>query len=220
MIVLNKHHLTTILFCIFTLIGFSITAIVMNMNEFGSFDKVIISFIQGLETPTLTAIMKFFTHLGSFKWIQLQALIFCIFTFVVFRHRSEIVLLFILAYGERYLNRVIKGFFKRERPEFNRSIEIGGYSFPSGHAMNAMAFYGIIVFLLWPHIPSRWGRMLLLLISSSIILVIGISRVYLGVHYPSDIIAGYFASGFLIAISILIYCKFKEWRDTKALIKK
>ena len=114
--------------------------------------------------------------------------------------------------GTPIINQILKQFFHRARPDLHRLIEIGGYSFPSGHAMNAFAVYGILAFLLWRHIPTRLGRVALIMISSIFILMIGISRIYLGVHYPSDIIGGYFASGFWLAISIWFFQRYKEKR--------
>ncbi|WML47194.1 phosphatase PAP2 family protein [Neobacillus sp. PS3-34] len=76
--------------------------------------------------------------------------------------------------------------------------------------MNAFTVYGMITFLLWRHIPWRIGRSILILISIFFILAIGISRIYLGVHYPSDIIGGYFASGFWLAIAIWFFQHYKE----------
>jgi len=70
-----------------------------------------------------------------------------------------------------------------------------GYSFPSGHAMAALSLYGIISFILWRHIPKESGRIMLICISTLLVIFIGISRIYLGVHYPSDIIGAYLISG-------------------------
>jgi undecaprenyl-diphosphatase len=99
----------------------------------------------------------------------------------------------------------LKLVFHRARPDLHRLIEIGGYSFPSGHATNAFALYGILTFLLWRHISPQSGRILLIFISALMILMIGISRIYLGVHYPSDVIAGYFISGFWLMMAIWFY---------------
>lgn len=76
--------------------------------------------------------------------------------------------------------------------------------------MSAFAVYGVLSFLLWRHISTRWGRTLLIVISTTMILAIGISRIYLGVHYPSDVIGGYFASGCWLAIAIWFYQRYQE----------
>lgn len=81
--------------------------------------------------------------------------------------------------------------------------------------MNAFSLYGILTFLLWRHITAKWARILLILFSMMMILSIGISRIYLGVHYPSDIIAGYLAGGFWIAISIWFFQRYQERRKKK-----
>jgi undecaprenyl-diphosphatase len=100
---------------------------------------------------------------------------------------------------------LLKQLFQRARPDLHRLIEIGGYSFPSGHATNAITVYGILSFLLWNHIATRRGRILLLFSSTFIIFSIGFSRIYLGVHYPSDVIAGYFVGGFWLIVAIWTY---------------
>lgn len=193
-----------------SLIGFSIMAILISRHHILAFDSTIISYVQGLETPTLTAIMKFFTFLGSGNCTFFIAVIVMFFLYVVLHHRSELIFFSIVIAFAGILNRMLKDFFHRARPDLHRLIEIGGYSFPSGHAMSAMAVYGALAFLLWRHIPTRMGRSLLIILSAIIIFMIGISRVYLGVHYPSDIIGGYFASGFWLATAIWFYQRYKE----------
>ena len=135
-----------------------------------------------------------------------------LFLYFVLKHRIELLLFGTVILGTPIINQILKQFFHRARPDLHRLIEIGGYSFPSGHAMNAFAVYGILAFLLWRHIPTRLGRTVLIIISTIFILMIGTSRIYLGVHYPSDIIGGYFASGFWLAISIWFFQRYKEKR--------
>lgn len=204
--------LWAVIISVISLSGFSLMAMIISGHDILAFDSVIIAFVQGLETPTLTAIMTFFTFIGSWKSIVVIALLVIFFLYKVLHHRSELVLFSLVIIGAPMLNKVLKNFFERTRPDLHRLIEIGGYSFPSGHAMNAMAVYGILTFLLWRHIPTRSGRALLLIVSMMMIFMIGISRVYLGVHYPSDIIAGYFASGFWLAVAIWVYQQYREKR--------
>ena len=206
---------------IFTFAGFSTMAFLVTGNQIIHFDQAIISFIQRLETPLLTKIMKFFTFIGAGSSIKILALISIIVLFFIFKHRSELILFTVVLIVSHYLFRVLKQLFQRARPDLHRLIEIGGYSFPSGHATNAITVYGILSFLLWRHIPTRWGRTLLVFFSIIFIFSIGFSRIYLGVHYPSDVIAGYFVGGFWLIIAIWFYQYIHEKlyeRKTKDLV--
>ncbi|RDW22316.1 phosphatase PAP2 family protein [Oceanobacillus arenosus] len=206
----KKHSAGALITGLVTLFGFSMMVIFVVSQRITSFDSTVIAFIQGFETSTLTSIMKFFTFIGSFSAMLVIVLVTTLFLYVVLKHRVEIILLWTVVFTTPILNWILKQSFHRARPELHRLIDIGGYSFPSGHAMSAFAFYGILAFLLWRHIPNRSGRTILILFSSLFIILIGISRVYLGVHYPSDIIGGYFASGFWLTIIVWVFQKYKE----------
>lgn len=198
-----------------SLIGFSSIAILVNGQKLIQFDQVLISSIQGLESPSLTLVMKFFTFIGSFPSVFVLSLCAILFLYFVLKHRMELILFCSVVIGTAVINQILKHLFHRARPDLHRLIEASGYSFPSGHAMNAFAVYGIIAFLLWRHIPSQLGRTLLILISSGFIFMIGTSRIYLGVHYPSDIIGGYFASGFWLTSAIWFFQRYKERRSER-----
>ncbi|CAM3114511.1 phosphatase PAP2 family protein [Filibacter tadaridae] len=193
-----------------TFIGFGLLAFLVSGNQIVQFDKVIISFIQGLESEPLTTTMNFFSFIGSGSSIKVLGLITVICLFFLLKHRSDLILFIVVLIGSHYVFRTLKQLFHRARPDLHRLIEIGGYSFPSGHATNAITFYGILSFLLWRHIPTYWGRTFLVIFSTIMILMIGISRIYLGVHYPSDVIAGYFAGTFWLFIAIWCYQFIKE----------
>lgn len=208
-----KLQLTTaFIISLLALIGFSLMAILISKQRIISFDSTVIAFIQGLESPALTAIMKFFTFIGSTSSVAILAMIALFFLYVVLKHRSELILLLTAVLGSNLLFITLKLFFQRARPDLHRLIEVSGYSFPSGHATNACTLYGTLSFLLWRHIPTRWGRTILIIISIIMILAIGISRIYLGVHYPSDIIGGYFISTFWLTTLIWFYQRYKEKR--------
>ena len=209
------HMLSIILVGLFSLIGFCFMAFLISGQKIIQFDQTVISFIQGFESPTLTSIMKFFTNIGSFPYVFGIFLVVSFFIYFVLKHRTELLLFGTVIIGTPIINQILKQFFHRVRPDLHRLIEIGGYSFPSGHAMNAFAVYGILTFLLWRHLPTHLGRTALIGISSIFILMIGISRIYLGVHYPSDIIGGYFASGFWLTITIWFFQRYKEKQDIR-----
>ena len=97
------------------------------------------------------------------------------------------------------LNVSLKQILQRPRPIEYRIIDESGYSLPSGHSMVSMAFYGYLIYLIYKHINNKYIKWSLITLLSLLIMSIGISRIYLGVHYTSDVIAG-----FLIALSYLI----------------
>ena len=98
------------------------------------------------------------------------------------------------------LNVFIKSLVQRPRPEGFRLAVETGFSFPSGHSMAAMAFYGLIVWLIWRYEKDRRQRNLFTIAFGFIILMIGISRIYLGVHYASDVLGGFCAALIWLAL--------------------
>ena len=97
------------------------------------------------------------------------------------------------------LNQVIKRILQRPRPTEYKIIEETGYSFPSGHSMVSMAFYGYLIYLIYKYIKNKYIKWISIIALSILICFIGISRIYLGVHYTSDVLGG-----FLLSISYLI----------------
>lgn len=192
------------------LVLFCVLAVLIDSKLIAQFDQSVISIIQGLESKTLTQIMKVFTFIGSYKGILVILLMMIFILFFVLKSRTDALLVAVVIAGTQVINQVLKLYFQRARPNFHRLIEIGGYSFPSGHAMSALAVYGILTYVFWRHTSDRTGRIMLIIISMIFILMIGISRIYLGVHYPSDIIGGYLASGVLLILAIGIFRRYKS----------
>lgn len=104
------------------------------------------------------------------------------------------------------INTIIKHIFLRPRPVGIKLIEQGGYSFPSGHSMMAVAFYGLLIYIIW---NTKWRNVWKIFTTTLLIiliLLIGISRIYVGVHFASDVIAGLSISlSYLIIFIELIY---------------
>jgi undecaprenyl-diphosphatase len=207
----SKLKFTSVfLYSMLAAIFFVIVATMVSTQKTAHFDNSIIAWVQGFESPALTTIMKFFTFIGSTSCVAVLAIIIMVYLYKVLHHRKELILFLAVVIGTPLLNLLLKYSFQRERPTIHRLIEQTGYSFPSGHSMEAFAFYGVVSFLLWRHISTRPGRSLLIIFSIFMILAIGISRIYLGVHYPSDVLGGYFISGFWLALTIWIFQWYQE----------
>lgn len=97
------------------------------------------------------------------------------------------------------LNQLLKRILQRPRPTEFRIIEETGYSFPSGHSMVSMAFYGYLIYLIYKYVENKHVKWISIVLLSILICSIGVSRIYLGVHYTSDVLGG-----FLVSISYLI----------------
>lgn len=97
------------------------------------------------------------------------------------------------------LNNVLKFIVQRERPNELRMIDETSYSFPSGHSMISMAFYGYFIYLIYKYVKNKYLKSILIVLLSVLIVLIGFSRIYLGVHYTSDVL-----SGFVISIAYLV----------------
>ena len=182
--------LISFLSIIVVLISIIICKLVLNLELF--IDKIAYDvLVTELRNPTMTFIMKSITKLSDTLYIILIAILLSIL-FLIKCNKKEIALLIpsnliIIT----LLNQSLKVLFQRERPVGYNLIEASGYSFPSGHAMVSMAFYGLLIYVIYHLVKNKYLRNVLISINIIIIILIGISRVYLGVHFMSDIIAGY-----------------------------
>lgn len=144
---------------------------------------------------SLTPIFKIITWFGSATCIILLALIL----FFTIKNKKVGLLISTNLIIITILNQALKIIVQRPRPTEYRIINEAGYSFPSGHSMVSMAFYGFLIYLIYKNIKNKYLKISLIVILSLLIVMIGISRIYLGVHYTSDVCAG-----FLVSLSYLI----------------
>ncbi|PYE49621.1 undecaprenyl-diphosphatase [Paenibacillus barcinonensis] len=193
--------------CLFAFIGIALS---ISDNQIHRFDDVLISWIQGMESPGMTRFMQFFTWIGSELQVIVITIVVMLVLYLYLGHRRELLFLASVLVGSTVLNALLKLVFQRARPTINRIIEVSGYSFPSGHSMASFSLYGGLAFLIWKHIPSFIGRVFMIVASAVFILTIGMSRIYLGVHYPSDVVGGYFISGCWLFTCIWFYRRYLQ----------
>ncbi len=157
----------------------------------------------------ITPIMKCFTWLSS--PICLFA-VFLLFSFI-FKKKKEKIALFLNLIGVGSLNQIFKIILKRPRPNIYQLIPITGYSFPSAHAMVSLSFYGFITYLLVKKVQKKQKQKAIILTTSLLILGIGFSRIYLGVHYFSDVLAGFLISLCYLSLFIKAYNNFGKSKN-------
>lgn len=186
---------------------FAELAEVVMEQEFGIFDNTIITLLLANQSGLMDFIMIFITELGS-VWF-LTALSIVVILALWFKAKDKwSVLLFITAVGGGgLLTLLLKHFYGRERPSINEEIDAVGYSFPSGHSMGSLIFYGFIIFLIIRGTQKEWVKWTVSVSLSVLVVLIGISRIYLGAHFPSDVVAGYIAG----TIWLLLCVTALEW---------
>jgi undecaprenyl-diphosphatase len=158
-----------------------------------AFDRAVLLWIHQNFPGWLDGPMRLVTALGYY-YVVLPLLAVVVYLFYRRGWRLSAVLLAVSTGGSAVLTTVLKGVFKRARPElFDSGYDASFYSFPSGHATVAVGFYGMLTLVLAYRLRGR-ARWAVVVSGVLVVLLIGFSRLYLGVHYPTDILAGYLAA--------------------------
>ncbi len=186
------------LICFISLILFlTITENVFN-NEIMKADTIGYNIVSNLISDKLTPLVKVVTWFGSATCLILLTVIL----FIIIKNKKAGLLIGTNLVIISILNQTLKSLLQRPRPTGFRIINETGYSFPSGHSMISMAFYGFLIYLIYKNVKNKYLKFTLIIILFILIISIGLSRIYLGVHYTSDVFAG-----FLLSIAYLIfYC--------------
>jgi undecaprenyl-diphosphatase len=170
-----------------------------------AFDEAVLQWFQHHRSPGLTRVAMEITALGGASVTILVVLLASVFLWLS-KHKWSVYVLMLVVLGTKVLNDLLKGGFGRERPSIVESItETSSQSFPSGHAMSAFVTYASVAYLIGRLEPSKRLRYAIWTVAFLLILAIGTTRMYLGVHYPSDIIGGYLAgAAWIFVVAALI----------------
>lgn len=184
-----------LLLLLFALVIFIYEIRMVFISESTDFDDRVFNSIKPYISNSLTRIMLVITFLGKHQLLIPLNFVLIIF-FVLRKERWFATRVAALSLSSLLLMFILKFFFQRNRPQQQLIDDVSGFSFPSGHALISVVFYGLFIHMIWHEIKIKWLRSLLIILLGILILLIAFSRVYLRVHYASDVIAG-IAVGFI-----------------------
>lgn len=169
-----------------------------------SFDKSISDFFQiKLVSESNTTFMKAITFFGS----AIPFIVIILFAFLFIKNKSYSFYMFVNLLWVYVVSVIFKNVIMRERPVISLIEKPSDFSFPSGHTMCSIAFYGFIVYLLLKNVKNYLLKWLIIFIFAMLVIFIGISRIYLNVHYFTDVIAGLILGSICLLMIINIYNK-------------
>ena len=172
------------------------------MDFIKGLDESVLGFIEQMRTPFLTVFFKFVTYLGEWAVVLPIALIVSTILILKRRRKQDAILAFI-SLGGLSVAFLLKNIVHRARPLGGLVTETS-FSFPSAHAVMSVVFYGFIIYLLLPKIKNKKLKALKIFIASILVLLVGFSRLYLGVHYLSDVLAGYTIGAIWLLLGIYL----------------
>lgn len=191
--------------CVISLIIFIILSILVMTRKDIYLDSVFYNFIAKYINNSLTSVVKNFTYMGS----AIVVISITIFTLIFIKNKKYSFYMALNLIIVTIFQLILKNIFTRSRPLDINLITETGYSFPSGHSLTAFVFYGFIIYLIYT--SNIKNKKIFITLFSLIILIVGLSRIYLGVHFFTDVIGGFtFGLSYLIIYISLVKGKINE----------
>lgn len=169
------------------------------------YDHKITEYVISYRSSALTKYFLFVTNVGDVYGYALVLVAFTLMSIYVFKSWKLISQIVIVLALSALSNLMLKRFVDRARPGIEHMVSVETLSYPSGHAMSAMAFYGFLIYLFYRFKINIFLKIGVILLLGILILSIGLSRIYLGVHFPSDIVGGYVAGFIWVVFCILLF---------------
>ncbi|WP_439875430.1 phosphatase PAP2 family protein [Bacillus mycoides] len=199
----KKLHRYEFMCMILLLALFGIIAWRVQASGVTAVDTYVREMVKGLQTESSITFFTYFTKLGSAIGV-ITTLIISLLVFWKKRYYAAMIVYPMAILTTHLVNKGIKEIVKRDRPSLNEALDALGYSFPSGHAMLSIMTFGFLAYIIAANLKSITGKYVITILMGILIVSIGLSRVILNVHYPTDILAGYCVGGILLIIAI--YC--------------
>jgi undecaprenyl-diphosphatase len=207
----GTYLLFGILFCVIATVSFAWLARGVFADRFVQVDDGVITWLHGYWGTYTDFLMLLLTMLGD--PFVLGLLLISVGVALLARGRwIDALGLAVAAAGAGIINELLKSVFQRVRPDlFSGPFHLTTYSFPSGHAMGSIACYGMLAFLGIRLLRGRWAKIALGVAAALLILGVGLSRIYFGVHYPTDVIGGYLAGAAWLVLAMAVV-QAAEWQ--------
>ena len=189
---------------------------ILKSDYLASYDNSISNTVESYRSPALTDYFVFVTDLGDALGYLIVFSICTTLFYIVFKswkYVAQLALVMILALSS---NLILKQMINRARPTAEHLVTVETLSYPSGHAMMAMAFYGLLIYLITQFDLRKAYKFVFILILVLLIFSIGLSRIYLGVHFPSDIAGGFIAGFIWVVFCVMIFNLIKIFRRDSA----
>lgn len=181
-------------------------------NELRNFDDAIVGFFKSVQNPALDSVYIFITELGSVWFLTTLSVVTLFLLWFKAKDKWGILFFLIAVGGGALLTTLLKNLYGRGRPSINEEIDAIGFSFPSGHSMGSLIYYGFIAYFIVRGRVNKGKKALFLSILGVLVVLIGTSRIYLGAHFPSDVLAGYVA-GAIWLILCLLALEWAQWQS-------
>ncbi|MGG2016092.1 phosphatase PAP2 family protein [Bacillus sp. S10(2024)] len=205
----KKLHIYEIVCTVLLLCAFSIIAWRVHSGGVTTIDEYVKGMVTGLQTESSLTFFRYVTKLGSGSGIVI-GLAVSLFLFWKKRYYVAMIIYPLSILSTHLINKGIKAIVKRDRPTINEALDALGYSFPSGHAMLSIVTYGFLAYIIAVNVKSVTVKCFVTVLAIVFIVLIGLSRIILSVHYPTDILAGYCMSGVILIIAIYLHRLFSE----------
>lgn len=187
-------------------------------------DLYFIEAIQSTVTDSRAALILVMTEIGGTEAIVVLTLIVTVSLFIKKMYTAALWFGLTISLSPGVLVHLMKPVIGRERPEFLRLAAESTYSFPSGHSTASTVFYGMLGLILILSVQKLWKKIIIAFITVTIILFVMASRIYLGVHFPTDVLAGFSFGAATVLLSLSLYHlalpKFSQWLRSKDITDK
>lgn len=201
-----------ILLFIITFFAFVYIADVVVVDKDYAIDVYLQSFVDGQRSPAGIRVFNGITFFGS-HFFLIPAYLILIAIYLNKKKKRVVINIAAVGLSSTAVLFLLKEIFKRHRPDNPLIQGASGFSFPSGHSFSSFTFYGVIIYLIWRRGMRQWKKMVLTVLLILLASIIAYSRVYLRVHYPSDVIAGFCLSIVWLILSFAVLTRTRFFKN-------